>query len=88
MHNLHNHIRTLKKEPFFLLDGLYTTIKGQFPTRWKRVYLKFNYVQALLNPFLLENVVFQDNSGAKAALVCVLEHLVHFNLYIQALLDY
>lgn len=29
-HGVQNHIGTLKKEPFFLHNDLFTTIKGQF----------------------------------------------------------
>ena len=75
MHQLKQHVYSLRDNPYFLDDATAKKFEKQFDARWKLMHTDLHYAGALLNPYLVDVAAIQHNGEAKRALNRVIQKL-------------
>jgi hypothetical protein len=75
MKKVEKHVYALRDPPFSLEAHYAEHAEEAFKARWAMMRTDLHYAAALLNPFLLDEVVLEDDNDAKEAIISVLRKL-------------
>ena len=81
MSTLNKHVYSLREDPYGLSHEIATAYERAFEKQWEMMLTDLHYAAALLNPYLSDVAVIQNNGEAKRALNRVLRKLsVHMGV--------